>query len=284
MSDVITDAQLISQFAAKAMEEPEAIIKTQAPSDSEVRLPGGFISKTGEVVRTAEVKELNGLDEEAISKAGSAAKAFNVLLQRGLVKLGSEDVTKDHLDTLLSGDRDAILIGIRRVTFGESLTLNVQCANCGGPQTLEVDLVKDVPTRTLEDPIAERTFKVLTKRGAVTVALPTGVVQKKLVDNTDKTVAEINTILLAGCIMSIDDSPSAGASTALSLGMADRTKILDEIVKRNPGPRLGEVTKACQACGETRIFLTNMNFSLEPLRDGLLQRFDLYRFENDKTG
>jgi hypothetical protein len=92
---------------------------------------------------------------------------------------------------------------------------------------------------------------VLTKRGAVTVALPTGVVQKKLVDNTDKTVAEINTILLAGCIMSIDDTPSAGASTALSLGMADRTKILDEIVKRNPGPRLGEVTKTCQACGET---------------------------------
>jgi hypothetical protein len=233
------------------MEEPEAIIKTQAPSDSEVRLPGGFISKTGEVVRTAEVKELNGLDEEAISKAGSAAKAFNVLLQRGLIKLGSEDVTKDHLDNLLSGDRDAILIGIRRVTFGEKLPLNVQCASCGGPQTLEVDLLEDVPTRTLQDPIAERTFKVSTKRGEVVIALPTGVVQKKLVDNTDKTVAEINTILLAGCIMSVDDSPSAGASTALSLGMADRTKILDEIVKRNPGPRLGEVTKTCQACGET---------------------------------
>jgi hypothetical protein len=32
--------------------------------------------------------------------------------------------------------------------------------------------------------------------------------------------------------------------------MADRTKIVDEIIKRNPGPRLGEVKKACQACGE----------------------------------
>lgn len=251
MSDVITDAQLISQFAAKAMEEPEAIIKTQAPSDSEVKLPGGFISKTGEVIRTAEVKELNGLDEEAISKAGSAAKAFNVLLQRGLVKLGSEEVTKDHIDNLLSGDRDAILIGIRRVTFGDTLTLNVQCASCTSPQTLEVDLIEDVPTRTLEDPINERTFTVTTKQGPAVISLPTGVVQKKLVDNTDKTVAEINTLLLAGCIMSVDDVPSAGARTALSLGMSDRTKILDEIVKRNPGPRLGEVTKACQACGET---------------------------------
>ena len=250
MSEIITDAQLVSQFAAKAMEEPEATIKTQAPSDSEVQLPGGFISKTGEVIRTAEVKELNGLDEEAIAKAGSAAKAFNVLLQRGLVKLGSEDITKDHLDNLLSGDRDAILIGIRRVTFGENITLNVQCASCASPQSLEVNLYKDIPSKTLDDPIAERTFKVITKQGVVSVALPTGVVQKKLVDNTDKTVAEINTILLAGCILSIDDSPSSGASTALLLGMADRTKVLEEIIKRNPGPRLGEVTKTCQACGE----------------------------------
>ena len=251
MSDVITDAQLISQFAAKAMEEPEAIIKTQAPSDSEVTLPGGFISRTGEVIRTAEVRELNGLDEEAISKAGSSAKAFNVLLQRGLVKLGSEDVTKDHIDALLSGDRDAILIGIRRVTFGETLTLNVQCATCSSPQSLDVDLNTDVPSKTLEDPKSDRTFKVITKRGVIAVALPTGIVQRKLVDNTDKTISEINTILLAGCILSIDDVPSSGASTALSLGMADRTKVLEEIVKRNPGPRLGEVSKTCQACGES---------------------------------
>ena len=27
-------------------------------------------------------------------------------------------------------------------------------------------------------------------------------------------------------------------------------KQFDEIIKRNPGPRLGEVTKACKACGE----------------------------------
>lgn len=251
MSEIITDAQLVSQFAAKAMEEPEAIIKTQAPSDSEVRLPGGFITNSGEVIRTAEVKELNGMDEEAISKAGSSAKAFNVLLQRGLVKLGSEEVTKDHLDNLLSGDRDAILIGIRRVTFGNTLALNVQCASCNSPQSLEIELLDDVPVRTLDDPIAERTFKVITKSGVVTVALPTGVVQKKLVDNTDKTVAEINTILLAGCIMSVNDTPSSGARTALSLGMADRTAILEELIKRNPGPRLGEVKKACQACGES---------------------------------
>ena len=250
MANIITDAELVSQFAAQAMAEPEAVIKTLAPSESEVQLPGGLISKTGEVIRTAEVKELNGMDEEVIAKAGSSAKAFNVLLQRGLVKLGNEEVTKEYIDNLLSGDRDAILIGIRRATFGQTISLNIQCPNCNQPQTSDIDLVTDVPTQTLEDPIADRSFKVLTKSGAVSVILPNGIVQKKLVDNTDKTVAEINTILLAGCITGLDDRPSSGATTALSLGMADRTKILDEIIKRNPGPRLGEVKKACQACGE----------------------------------
>ena len=41
-----------------------------------------------------------------------------------------------------------------------------------------------------------------------------------------------------------------GASTVLNLGMQDRSKIVEEIINRNPGPRLGEVKKTCKACGE----------------------------------
>jgi hypothetical protein len=250
VTEIITDAELVSKFAAQAMEEPEKVIETRAPSESEVDLPGGFIGVNREVILTAEVRELNGMDEELIAKAGSSAKAFNVLLQRGLVKLGSEDVTKDQIDSLLSGDRDAILIAIRRATFGNTLDLNINCPSCNAPQTTSIDLVDDVPVKRLEDPIADRTFYVETKKGPVGVALPTGVVQKRLVDNMDKSIAEMNTVLLAGCILSVNGSPSSGASTALALGMADRTKVLDAITDRNPGPRLGEVKKACQACNE----------------------------------
>lgn len=232
------------------MEEPEKVIETRAPSESEVDLPGGFIGANRKVILTAEVRELNGMDEELIAKAGSSAKAFNVLLQRGLVKLGSEDVTKDQIDGLLSGDRDAILIAIRRATFGNTLDLNINCPSCNAPQTTSIDLIEDVPVKRLENPIEDRTFYVETKKGPVAVALPTGVVQKRLVDNMDKSIAEMNTVLLAGCILSVNGSPSSGASTALALGMADRTKVLDAITDRNPGPRLGEVKKACQACNE----------------------------------
>ena len=258
MSQVITDAELVSQFAQQAMEEPEKVITSRAPSDTTVDLPGGYISQDGTVVKTAEVRELNGSDEEAISKAGSKAKALGVLLQRGLVKVGTEDATKETLDSLLSGDRDAILIGIRKVTFGDELKAMVHCYSCNEDQETVVTLSEDVPVRNLDD-LKGRSWVVETKRGPVAVGLPNGLVQKKLMDNADKTSAEINTLLLSGCVMSVNGSPSMGAHTVLSLGMTDRANIVDEIIENNPGPRLGEVKKACKACGE------NMNLPLSLL-------------------
>jgi hypothetical protein len=249
MSQVITDAELVSQFAQQAMEEPEKVITSRAPSDTTVDLPGGYISQDGTVVKTAEVRELNGADEEAISKAGSKAKALGVLLQRGLVKVGTEDVTKEMLDSLLSGDRDAILIGIRKVTFGDELKAMVHCYSCNEDQETVVTLSEDVPVRELND-LKGRSWVIDTKKGPVAVGLPNGLVQKKLMDNADKTAAEINTLLLSGCVMSVNGSPSMGSHTVLSLGMTDRANIVDEIIENNPGPRLGEVKKACKACGE----------------------------------
>lgn len=247
--EIITDAALVNQFAEQLMKEPEAEIITRAPSESEVLLPGGFI-KDDHVVTTAEVRELTGADEEAIAKAGSIGKALNTLLQRGLVKLGMDDVKSTDLDTLLAGDRDAILLGIRRVTFGNTIPLDITCPSCRADQKVEIDLTADVPLSKLQDPVSDRRWEVKTKLGMVKVALPNGLVQKKLMEAIDSTSAEVNTILLSGCIVSIDGSPSIGTGVALSLGMNDRSKIIEQIIDRNPGPRLGEVKKVCKACGE----------------------------------
>jgi hypothetical protein len=249
VTNVITDADLINKFAKHAMEEPESVIETKAPLGPEIELPGGFI-ENGEVIKTVEVRELTGVDEEAIAKASTTGKALNILLQRGLVKIGSREATLDDLDKLLSGDRDAILLGIRRITFGESIDLSVTCLNCKENQISTVNLETDVPIKKLDDSSADRVWRVESKQGYVTVALPTGITQKKLLENSDKTSAEINTLLLSGCVLSVNDKPSLGASTVLNLGMSDRTKIIESILDRNPGPRLGEVKKTCKACGE----------------------------------
>ena len=250
MAELITDPKIVNQ-AVKALEaEPVVKVTTQAPSDTEVSLPGGFINREGALVKYAEVRELNGADEEAVARAGSTGRALNVMLQRGLVSLGMESASKEDLDTLLSGDRDAILIGIRRATFGNTIDFTGTCPSCRTEQNLTLDLNKDIPVVELKDPKEDRLWTYESKLGTVVVGLPTGNTQRRLLENTDKNSAELNTILLAGCVASINGSPSIGASTVLKLSWKDREAIVQEILERNPGPRLGEVKKACEACGE----------------------------------
>ena len=227
----------------------EEKIETVAPSKSEVTLPGGFITREGSLVKYAEVRELNGLDEEAIAKAGSVGRALMLMLQRGVVSIGLEKATKEDLDNLLSGDRDALLIGIRRLTFGDTLGFSFNCPTCREALELSLDLNKDIPFTQLDNPVEDRHFIYTSpKVGNISVSLPTGAVQKKLLENTDKTVAELNTILLTGCINSVNGAPSMGSATVLRLGMADREALVTEIIKRSPGPRLSEVKTTCEAC------------------------------------
>ena len=250
MTELSTDPKVINSAIEEVTKEAPVVITTVAPSNNEVNLPGGFITQEGTLVKYAEVRELNGSDEEAIAKAGSLGRVLNTILQKGLVSLGGEKVTKDSFDELLAADREAILLGIRRVTFGDTADFNVVCVGCGNESTVEIDLIKDIPVKELNNPIEDRKWEVELKSGTAIVGLPTGHTQRVLMENADKTTAELNTILLEGCVLAVNGKGSLGTSTVLKLGMADREKIISEVLEKNPGPRLGEVTKTCEACGE----------------------------------
>ena len=250
MTTLSSDTKVVNAVISEALKEAPVKVETVAPSNSEVILPGGYISPGGILAKYAEVKELNGSDEEAISRAGSLGKSLTTILQRGVLSVGEEKLSKDTLDDMLSADRDALLLAIRRVTFGNTVEYRAFCA-CGAEQLLEIDLVNDIPVKELDNPITDRVWTVSTKAGEIVLALPTGVTQKRLIEATDKTTAELGTILLSGCVQSIDGKISTGATAVLKLGMADREKLIEEIVEKNPGPRLGEVSKTCEACGES---------------------------------
>ena len=250
MAELISDPKLVAAAAKQFAEEVKVEITTKAPSDTEVTLPGGFINREGALVKYAEVRELNGADEESIARSGTTGRALNTMLQRGLVSLGMETTSKEDLDTLLSGDRDAILIGVRKATFGKDIEFTGACPSCSADQVIVLDLDKDIPIKTLKDPIEDRMWAYESKLGTVMVGLPTGLTQRRLLENSEKNSAELNTILLAGCVASINGSPSVGASDVLKLSWKDRDVLVQQILERNPGPRLGEVKKSCEACGE----------------------------------
>jgi hypothetical protein len=245
---------LANEIATKAMKSSDPVVAssgpkvtTTPPPDTDVELLGGLMDPIFGLISTAEVRELNGTDEELISKINDPGKALLTILERATVKIGEELADKETLDALYAGDRELLLLAIRKATFGSDIKLGPgECPSCGVEQTFEIDLNKDVPLKKLD---GEPVFSVKCKVGNVVVSLPTGSTQKAIVTSTNKTSAELDSILLKNCIESINDNSVITLDEVRKLSLKDRRDILQEITTRNPGPQLSAIKIPCQSCG-----------------------------------
>jgi hypothetical protein len=240
--------QLANQAMAEGQQQEVTLSEITYPSETLVLLPGGYVTAAREVIKTAEVRELTGKDEEYIGKAPTLAKAFNGLLERAVISLGDEPVTSDIVDQLLVGDRDALLLGIYKVTFGNVVELRGYCARCTEYQDVEINVDEDIKVITLKNPIDDRNFTIKGKKNNYLVALPTGTTQKTLLNNADKTVPELTTLLLEQTVLEIDGNPVISKLQAQNIGLADRRKIGEELAKRAPGPKFDDVEVDCPNC------------------------------------
>jgi len=239
--------QLAEQSSINTIAEDDVV----APPSGHVDLLAGiYNSFTGELIDTAEVRELTGADEEAISKITDYGRSLLTILQRGTVKIGEEKATKELLDKMLSGDRDYLVLKIRIATFGSTIELSGTCPECDAQQDITVDLEKDVPVTKLEDPTSNRTMEVDCRIGKVLVEYPNGVVQRKLIESKDKTAAELDTLLLSQCVVQINDNPMVTEAQVRALGIQDRRTLLKVLSDKNPGPELDKIVKTCTACGQ----------------------------------
>jgi hypothetical protein len=252
-----------------ALEEPEkaaalaASVFTKAPGDipdiepppdGNVTLPGGFLDLKGELHTEATVRELTGADEEALQKP-EVMKNFGrftqVLLQRGVTRVGTYDNPgKDVLGNLLIGDRDMLMLAIRRVTYGDTLEMKVNCPACGEELNVEHDLAKDVPIKKMDDP-RERMFTMELRDGRkVTCSLAVGSDQEAILSiGQNKSLAEITSMLLARCVK-WEDGRSLGLDGVRNMGALDRRNLAEEITGRQPGPQYSTIDLDCAACGK----------------------------------
>jgi hypothetical protein len=238
---------LIEQVLSSSETKTDLVTVTY-PSNVLVNLPGGYLTPTGEVIKTAEVRELTGKDEEFISKSGTLGKAFSTILTRATVKVGEQKVDEVIFDNLLAGDRDSLMLGIFKATFGKEAELPGYCSECNEIKTASVDVDRDVPVKVLIDPIQDRRFTVQGKSSEYLVALPNGAAQRELISNSDKTGPELTTILLGNCIMEIDGRPVISKMQAQNLPLLDRRKISEELDKRSPGPQFQDLELDCPDC------------------------------------
>lgn len=130
--------------------------------------------------REAVLRPLCGFDEELLleSDALGAAARVTTLLGRCLVRLGDREAPGPEVArSLVVGDREALLLELRRLTFGERMSCLVNCPAEGCGEKLDLDLdVGDlrVPAGTDETDWFERMVAVDGDDLLVRFRLPTG--------------------------------------------------------------------------------------------------------------
>lgn len=241
------------------------------PPDDLVTLPGGLID-AGQITRTVVVRELTGEDEEALARATRSGNFFHyidTLLERGTVSVGAhteETDVRKQLKNLLVGDRDAVVLGIRRATYGEDIQIrNWVCPSCGDESDISMTL-DDIPVGEMDDPLTESTFTVKLRRGrSARVRLANGYDQAAVFENLKLSQAERDTLLLSRCVMILAEADGSERtlagfpSVARGMSMPDRKTILREMYDRQPGPRFNDIKHVHGACGKEVTIAVNID-------------------------
>lgn len=225
------------------------------PGDHLVQLPGGLYWD-GELLRTAEVRELTGHDEEVLAAlTGSIAEWMSVMLGRAVERIGDRKPTPAMIRKLLIGDRDALMLGVRIATFGPDITATLVCPHCDEQFEATVDL-RTVESVVLAAPTPQHEHEVqLRGGGTAVVRLPDGAAQERIFADDAGNPAQRNTRLLTRCLVSLKDEqgrPVArqGSELAQGMGMADRQIVLRYLADFQPGPKLDAIRFSHVTCGE----------------------------------
>jgi hypothetical protein len=219
-----------------------------------VEVPGGLWNN-GAPVREVYLRPLCGEDEAFLLEAGeslSAPARVTALLSRCILRVGAEEnVTPEMVRALTAGDREALLLHLRRITYGERLPCLLNCTDsaCGERMDLELkvsELLLEPYAASQEwNEVAVRTEK---KMYRVRLRVPNGLDQEFVAERAWMNATDAENLLLQRCVESV----SAEGSSPLTMDQWP-AELADEI-----GRKFGELdpqaeillSLQCPACGQ----------------------------------
>lgn len=220
-----------------------------------VNLPRGLM-KGGEWKREAEVRELTGSDEEALSRVRESADFFDLVLAHGVIRI--EDINLETasvserqaiLHELLIGERSQLLLAILIATYGDEKLLNVTCPHCSVEQEVKIIPSEDFKQKNVEG-VDSTLFNYVTNKGHnIEYRLVNGGDQMEALKKKGASTAEQNTLILSRCMVKVNGQliPDP-VGYARRLGMKDRTALLAEMITKQPDIDMA-VQMACIGCG-----------------------------------
>lgn len=214
-----------------------------------VRLPHG-LSGDGTRHRDAVVRPLTGREEELLADAAGAPLAARVtaLLAACVERVGPARPAPDQVRSLCVGDREALLLHIRRVTIGDPIECLLECPvpSCG--ERLDVRLrTTDVLVPPYPDPRdwIEESFGDGSRRVTVRFRLPTGGDQEAVADLAATEAMAAAHRVLERCVDRIIDQDGAEVS---SLDPDIATALAQRMSELDPQAEL-RLAVTCPACG-----------------------------------
>lgn len=239
----------------RAQEEIVGPVPTIAPApDCVITLPRG-LPHNGTMQTKAEVRELNGNDEEALARYRKTEDIFDAVIALGTERVGDLDLSnlpladrQAHLRQLLVGERDWLFLTVARATYGDDRTYPYTCQDCKKEQDLTVKISEDfVPAINKE----ASNFTYTTSKGVeLEVRLPVGADQLEVLKKEGTSSAEANTKLLALCVLSVNGAVVVDPlNFARGLPMRDRQDLITKMLDRQPTVDL-VVKFECMGCAE----------------------------------
>ena len=117
MSDAIAEAPPVAAPAVPAVQ------------GREFSMPGGYRDRAGMVHKTVVIQEMTGVDEENISNpniAKNGGKIITALLANCVKMIGKYKVTPEMIQSLVTGDRDFLMVQLRIVTIGKDFEQKIR--------------------------------------------------------------------------------------------------------------------------------------------------------------
>ena len=229
----------------------------------DVPMLAGYVDQDGTLHTTFSYREMNGKDEEAISKADvrqNGAKMVNVLVERCVVQIGT--LTKKEcgarwgtiIRELLGGDLDYMAFKIRELSKGKDVEFVHKCPNCGTKLTTIVSTdefeIKPYMGQSVIDFTLARGYtcgkKQIHKEGVI--RLPNGFDREIVTPMFKKNVSTAMTLMLTRLI-SFNDGALVTQNLVNEMTLRDR-EILEKIIRENTFGIDTNIDLVCESCGQ----------------------------------
>jgi DNA-directed RNA polymerase subunit RPC12/RpoP len=117
--------------------------------ENTVTLPGGLMLESHQLLKHASMRPLSGRDEEWLARHRNTPISIRVtwLLNQCLLALDDHPVDGRLVRQMLVGDREFLMMQIRRITLGDRVQAVVNCPACGSKMDVDFRL-DEVPVKT----------------------------------------------------------------------------------------------------------------------------------------